>query len=68
LRLLHKLSSRIWKTKSVPDDWAVAFIILLAKSNKLDVPCEFRPIAIGNTAGKIFFSVLSDRLQRFLVE
>jgi hypothetical protein len=68
LRLLHKLSWRIWKTKSVPDDWAVAFIILLAKSGKLDVASEFRPIAIGSTAGKIFFSVLSDRLQRFLVD
>jgi hypothetical protein len=68
LLLLHKLVRRIWKVGSVPDDWAVAFVILLAKSEQLGVPSEFRPIAIGNTAGKILFSVVSDRLQRFLVD
>ena len=65
LRFLHRIVELIWKTKSVPEDWALAFVILLAKSEHLDLPAEFRPIAIGNTAGKIFFSVVSDRLQRF---
>ncbi len=34
----------------------------------LNDPSEFRPIAITNTRGKIFFSIISERLQKFLVK
>jgi hypothetical protein len=64
---LHRIGIKIWETKDVPDSWAVAYIILLSKSDDLDSVSEFRPIAITSTIGKIFFSVLSDRLQDFLV-
>ena len=64
---LHKIVKKIWKTKEIPDDWAQAFIILLSKSDVLDDPSEFRPIAITIVSGKIVFSVISDRLQKFLV-
>ena len=52
------------------DVWAQAFIVLLKKGSLhegLDAVSEWRPIAIGPTIGKIFLTVLSDRLQRFLV-
>jgi hypothetical protein len=66
---VHKIIKKIWKTKDVPEDWAQAYVVLLAKNpNKLDDPSEFRPIAITNTVGKIFFSVISDRLQTFMVK
>ena len=66
-RLLHKLVQKIWTTGEVPADWAQAFIVLLAKSDELSNPTEFRPIAIASTSGKIFFSVVSDRLQTYMV-
>ena len=65
---LHKIIKKIWQTKDVPEDWAAAYIVLLSKSDKLDDPAQFRPIARTNTVGKIFFSVLSSRLQHFLVK
>ena len=65
--MLHRICIKIWNTKEVPEDWAIAYIVLLAKSDILDKPGEFRPIAITPTAGKIFFSVISDRLQKFMV-
>jgi hypothetical protein len=69
IRFLHKFVSKIWREKTVPDDWAQAFIVLLSKDlNKLDDPSCFRPIAITNTVGKIFFSVISDRLQQFMIK
>ena len=65
--MVHKIVKKIWSSKSVPNDWAQAFVVLLSKSDILDDPSEFRPIAITNTVGKIFFSVISDRLQKFLL-
>jgi hypothetical protein len=62
-----KIVEKIWESQIVPSDWAQAFIILLSKSDILDDPAEFRPIAITNTVGKIFFSIVSDRLQKFLL-
>ena len=67
LKTLHKICVRVYKTNSVPEDWAAAFVVLLQKSDILDLPEEFRPIAITNTAGKLFFSIISDRLQKFMV-
>ena len=65
---LHRILLKIWKTRDIPADWAVAYIALLSKSDVLDNPAEFRPIAVTNTSGKIFFSIISDRLQDFLVK
>ena len=60
----------MWKVLEVADDWAQAFIALLKKGSPtedLDVVSEFRPITMTATMGKIFLSIVSDRLQRFLV-
>jgi hypothetical protein len=40
----------------------------LAKSAKLTEPSEFRPIALTNTIGKIFFAVVSKRLETFMLK
>ena len=58
----------VWTSQVVPSDWAIAFTILLAKSHKLHDPSEFRPITITCTMGKIFFSILSDRLQAYMLQ
>ena len=68
MRVFHKIVKKIHKTQDIPEDWAQAFIVLLSKSDVLHKPSEFRPIAITNTVGKIFFSVISDRLQQFMLK
>ena len=45
---------------------ATASIQLLAKSSNLNDPAEFRPIALTNTVGKIFFAVIAKRLEKFM--
>ena len=57
----------IWKNKELPTDWAVTYIALIAKSLELSNPGEFRPIAVGNTDGKIFFTIIADRLQSHMI-
>ena len=67
---LHELCIRMWKDLEVADDWSQALLKLLKKGSQdenLDVVSEFRPIAMTSTMGKIIFTVLSDRLQTFLV-
>ena len=51
--ILAKLFRKVWQTRTVPDSWASAFIVLISKSDKVHLPSEFRPIAITNTVGKI---------------
>jgi len=68
LKFVVRLGRKIWKRKDIPLDWARAYIILLAKSQDLANISEFRPIAITSTSGKIFFSVISDRLQFFMIQ
>src|SRR4051812_34592295 len=42
--------------------------MLLAKSTNLTDPAEFRPIALTNTVGKIFFAVVAKRLEKYMTE
>lgn len=67
LKFVHRLSKKVWESRIVPADWAMAYVILLSKSNDLSCVSEFRPIAITCVCGKIFFSVLSARLQAFML-
>ena len=64
---MTKLFRKVWQTRTVPDSWASAFIVLISKSDKVHLPAEFRPIAITNTVGKILFSIISARLEHYMV-
>ena len=70
IRFLHKLCIRIWKDLEVADDWAQALKLLKKGSLQHDLygVSEFRPITMTATMGKVILSVVSDRLQRFLVK
>ena len=65
--IIHKIFVKIWKSRDIPSDWGLGLIILLSKSDILDNPAEFRPIALGSTLAKIFFSGLSNRLHDYFV-
>ena len=60
--VLYTIIRRVWIDAAVPSSWQRASIILLAKSNITDDPTKFRPIALANTDGKIFFSLLARRI------
>lgn len=64
---LYLIIKKTWNSKDIPQNWAMAYVSLIAKSSNLHQPSEFRPIAVGDTTGKIFFSIIADRLQKFMV-
>lgn len=64
---LCEIIQHVWHTSVVPRCWQLASIILIAKSDKLDSPKEFRPIALLNVAGKVFFSIVNKRLEAYML-
>ena len=64
VKLLVKIFRKVWKTKDIPAEWATASIQLLAKSANLTDPAEFW----HRTIGKIFFSVIAKRLEKYMAE
>ena len=41
MKFVHKLGIKIWKSKDIPTDWAMAYVVLLSKSNDLSLVSEF---------------------------
>lgn len=68
LRTLHKICVKIWQSGDIPREWGIGCVALLAKSDKLTDPAEFRPISLTNTNGKIYFSCISERLDSFMAK
>ena len=70
-RLLSLFSSiylidRVFVEKKIPTCWGWAFIVLLVKEpDKNSDPGDLRPIACTDTAGKLFWSLMNDRLRLF---
>ena len=58
LSLAPRLFSMIWLSRAVPADWAVAYTILLAKSDNLHDPSEFRPITLRVISCQLGGSIL----------
>ena len=59
LYMLLNIMNRVWDEKVIPKSWQQAVIVLLAKSEVLDDPSEFRPIALLNAEGRLFFTLLN---------
>ena len=65
--MLYILICRVWSSTDIPLSWQQAVITLIPKSDDLGDPSKFRPIALSNCYGKLFFSLLSNRLTGYLL-
>ena len=66
-RMLYTIVCRAWSSTDIPLFWQQAIIIVIPKSDNLGDPSLFRPIALANSDGKIFFSLLSKRLTTYVL-
>lgn len=66
---LHLIVLRAWSDPEMPRAWQIARLIAIPKPTTVDTtnPAEFRPIAIGSTAGKVFTSLMSVKLVDYMV-
>lgn len=65
--LLWRLLRRAWREGFVHGDWQVANGIFIPKEENAERMDQFRPIALLNVEGKIFFSVLARRIANFVM-
>ena len=63
---LYTICCKVWRSASIPAAWCEAVIILVYKKGDPSDPSNFRPIALSNCDGKIFFSVVSLRTNEFM--
>jgi hypothetical protein len=68
LKYLTKIIRRVWKLRRIPVSWQCALVVLIAKSSNLKLPSEFRPIALLNAEGRIFFTLMQWRLSDYMVK
>ena len=61
------ICQRVHELGNVPFQWAMAYMILLAKYDEVDSPDLFRNIALTDCDGKLYFSMISRDLEDFMV-
>ena len=69
LKFLLQIMKRAWRDRVIPVSWQRGCIILIPKSSTKDLsdPSEFRPIALLNAEGRLFFTLMEWRLSDYMV-
>ena len=69
LSRLLKIIQRVWKEKTIPHSWQCGFVVLIPKATTRDRadPAEFRPIALINVEGRLFFTLAEWRLSNYML-
>ena len=65
---LYDLFGKIWDEEKVPDAWNSCNVTLLHKGghkSKRELK-NYRPIALGNTVGKIFSGIMNERMKELI--
>jgi len=68
LKYLFRVIKRVWMSRQIPRSWQCALVVLIAKSSNLTMPGEFRPIALLNAEGRIFFTLMQWRLSDYMIK
>ena len=66
--VLHKLFNRILTESHFPQQWRRNFLSPLHKKGDPLLTCNYKGIAIGSAMGKLFCSILNQRLTTFSEE
>ena len=67
-KVLYQLFCRVWRQQQVPAAWQCAKIALVPKMENSKDVTEFRPIALTNVEGKLFFSIMQRRIVEYLMD
>ena len=68
LRILWKLMKVAWEKQVVPRAWRRAGGVFIPKEKDSTSISQFRPISLLNVEGKIFFSIIAQRLSTYLLK
>jgi hypothetical protein len=59
---------RVWKEHQVPEGWQIAYIVLISKTSNTSSADQFRLIALENTLGKLFFTLVQIRTTEYVLQ
>ena len=66
-RRLFSVITRVWTTCCIPPSWQRATIRLIHKYGPATEPSNFRPIALTNCDGKIFFALVGKAIREHMI-
>ena len=66
LRFLWRQLRIVWEKQTIPRAWRRAGGVLIPKEKDSSELCQFRMISLLNVEGKIFFSIVAQRLASYL--
>jgi hypothetical protein len=61
-----KLFNNIIKSECYPNIWSKGYIVPIYKKGEMEDPANYRGITISSCLGKLFATVVNNRLQKFL--
>ena len=64
-KTLYRIICHLWN-RDIPASWSQAAVVLIYKDGDEADPQNYRPIALTNCAGKIYFSIWASRLQHYM--
>jgi hypothetical protein len=65
---IQKYDPRFWPFLRTPVQWSSAYILPIYKSGDSSMPENYRGIAINSCIGKLFNTVLNNRLDKYLID
>ena len=64
---LHRIIVYCWTKKVIPATWRKGFFVLIHKKGTPKEPSNFSPITLEPICGKVFTSLIRNRMYSFLV-
>ncbi|CAF1527450.1 unnamed protein product [Adineta ricciae] len=62
-RQIHKLCNKAWHEGTIPEEWSKSILVPIPKKGDLSQCCNYRTISLINHTGKVFLTVLLNRLK-----
>ena len=62
-RQIHKLCNKAWHEGTIPEEWSKSILVPIPKKGDLSHCCNYRTISLINHTGKVFLTVLLNRLK-----
>ena len=62
LKITLEMLNKCWREEVMPDEFELAEVVTLYKKGNVELPENYRPIALLNTLYKIYASILQQRL------
>ena len=66
--ILLKLFNKILQTNDITIDWKISLIVTIHKKGAKDDPSNYRGISLLSCIGKLFFTILNNRLAKFTLD